>query len=347
MAHTRRLPTDDQNDTDKRQDRRAFSETGVDCTGQVLTHTWNLTDSVFDVRRYTENPVPERSGSTSEELREKPLLHRSTETENTNKNERREEVLSDLLHLQPARQVPQELPHALELVRLLERVSGRRPGHGERQLEAVGHECEMGKEARHSQCRLLVTERGGVEHRARRYRFGVYHRLWRGRERPVRAHDSQDPGRSPGLQGAASWSDVHGGQRGDHAELGKQVLKVITRESEDQDDVNQALMSVARIFDAGHSVIFNPEGGDIRNNKTGDETKVAGFEDEDFEEIACEEMESEETKPPGGALRRTPTFPILLPTLCCWEDPRSSSQEKGKSEREAPRDRVRLRLPGR
>ena len=26
-------------------------------------------DSVFDVRRYTENPVPERSGSTSEELR--------------------------------------------------------------------------------------------------------------------------------------------------------------------------------------------------------------------------------------------------------------------------------------
>ena len=61
VPHTRRLPTDDQNDTDKRQDKRAFTETGVDCTGQVLTHTWNLTDSVFDVRRYTENPVPERS----------------------------------------------------------------------------------------------------------------------------------------------------------------------------------------------------------------------------------------------------------------------------------------------
>ena len=30
------------NDTDKRQDKRAFSETGVDCTGQMLTHTWNL-----------------------------------------------------------------------------------------------------------------------------------------------------------------------------------------------------------------------------------------------------------------------------------------------------------------
>ena len=80
---------------------------------------------------------------------------------------------------------------------------------------------------------------------------------------------------------------------------------MITRESEDQDDVNQALMSVARIFDAGHSVVFNPEGGDIRKNKTGDETKVAGFEDEDFEEIACEEMESEEAKPPDVIRRST------------------------------------------
>ena len=34
-------------------------------------------DSVFDVHRYTENPVPERSGSTSEELRGDPL-HVST-----------------------------------------------------------------------------------------------------------------------------------------------------------------------------------------------------------------------------------------------------------------------------
>ena len=32
--------TSDKNDTDKRQDKRAFSETGVDCTDQVLTHTW-------------------------------------------------------------------------------------------------------------------------------------------------------------------------------------------------------------------------------------------------------------------------------------------------------------------
>ena len=42
-------------------------------------------DSVFDVNRYTENPVPERSGSTSEELRGDPL-HESTETENKNNN---------------------------------------------------------------------------------------------------------------------------------------------------------------------------------------------------------------------------------------------------------------------
>ena len=54
-------------------------------------------DSVFDVGRYIENPVPERSGSTSEQLQGTPL-HKPKETENTNKNERREEVQSDLLH---------------------------------------------------------------------------------------------------------------------------------------------------------------------------------------------------------------------------------------------------------
>ena len=37
-------------------------------------------DSVFDVNRYTECPVHERSGSTSEELRRDPL-HESTETD--------------------------------------------------------------------------------------------------------------------------------------------------------------------------------------------------------------------------------------------------------------------------
>ena len=43
-------------------------------------------DSVFDVNRYTDNPAPERSGSTSEELQGNPL-HKPTETENKNKNE--------------------------------------------------------------------------------------------------------------------------------------------------------------------------------------------------------------------------------------------------------------------
>ena len=43
-------------------------------------------DSVFDVNRYTENPVPERNGSTSEEQRGNPV-HEPTEIENKNKNE--------------------------------------------------------------------------------------------------------------------------------------------------------------------------------------------------------------------------------------------------------------------
>ena len=59
-------------------------------------------DSVFDVNRYTEKPVQERSASTSEELRGKPL-HKPAETENKNKNEGREEVESDQLHDLPDR----------------------------------------------------------------------------------------------------------------------------------------------------------------------------------------------------------------------------------------------------
>ena len=52
---------------------------------------------MFDESRYTENPVSERSGSTSEELQEN-LEHKPTETENNIKNEGHEEVQSDLLH---------------------------------------------------------------------------------------------------------------------------------------------------------------------------------------------------------------------------------------------------------
>ena len=46
----------------------------------------------------TENPTTERSGSTSGELRENPL-HRSSETENTNKNEGHAKV--QILHEVP------------------------------------------------------------------------------------------------------------------------------------------------------------------------------------------------------------------------------------------------------
>ena len=46
-------------------------------------------DSVFDVSRYTQNPVPERSGSTTEELQKNPM-HKPTKTENKNKDEGRE-----------------------------------------------------------------------------------------------------------------------------------------------------------------------------------------------------------------------------------------------------------------
>ena len=38
-------------------------------------------------------------------------------------------------------------------------------------------------------------------------------------------------------------------------------------------DVNRALMSVAKICDAGHTVTFTTDGGVIRNNKSGEETK--------------------------------------------------------------------------
>ena len=47
-----------------------------------------------------ENSTTERSGSTSEELRRNPL-HRSTENQNTNKNEGHEEVQSDQLNELP------------------------------------------------------------------------------------------------------------------------------------------------------------------------------------------------------------------------------------------------------
>ena len=54
VAHTRRLPPDDQIDTDKRQDKRAFSETGVDCTSQVLTHTRGILQVGQQIQQISE-----------------------------------------------------------------------------------------------------------------------------------------------------------------------------------------------------------------------------------------------------------------------------------------------------
>ena len=101
-------------------------------------------DSVFDVGRYAENPVPERSGSTSEGLRENPL-HKPTETENKNKNEGREELRGGILH---------DLPDGLQDFRenlvdassLLEPRRNLDPGH--RDTSSSSHELPMESRAK-------------------------------------------------------------------------------------------------------------------------------------------------------------------------------------------------------
>ena len=57
-------------------------------------------DSVFDDNRYTEHPVPERSGRTSGELRGDPL-HETTETKNQNKNSESKQIQRDISHELP------------------------------------------------------------------------------------------------------------------------------------------------------------------------------------------------------------------------------------------------------
>ena len=62
------------------------------------------------------------------------------------------------------------------------------------------------------------------------------------------------------------------------ANHGKKVLHVCTREGQFKrmnmqvTDVNKALMSVAKICDAGHTVVFRRDGGMIRNDTSGEET---------------------------------------------------------------------------
>ena len=74
-----------------------YQTTSSSTTPTPISSSSSSRDSVFDERRYTENPVPERSGSTSEDLRGN-LQHNPTETENKNKDERSEEVQSDPVH---------------------------------------------------------------------------------------------------------------------------------------------------------------------------------------------------------------------------------------------------------
>ena len=60
---------------------------------------------------------------------------------------------------------------------------------------------------------------------------------------------------------------------------GRKVVRVTTTEGQQKamnmqiTDVNRALMSVARICDAGHTVVFKADGGVIKNNSSGEETK--------------------------------------------------------------------------
>ena len=100
--------------------------------------------AVFVITRYTDNPVPERRGSMSAELRGNPL-HKPTETENENKNEGREEVQSDLLH---------DLPDWLQVFREnlvderspLEPRSNPEPGY--RDTSSSSHELPMESRAK-------------------------------------------------------------------------------------------------------------------------------------------------------------------------------------------------------
>ena len=76
---------------------RGLSATSSTMPTPTSSSSSSSQDSVFDISRYNENPVPERSGSTSEELRGNPV-HEPTETENKNINAGLEGWQSDLLH---------------------------------------------------------------------------------------------------------------------------------------------------------------------------------------------------------------------------------------------------------
>ena len=124
------------------------SSTSSSTTPTPTSSSSSSQNSVFDENRYTENSVPERSGSTSEELRGNPL-HRPTETQNKSKNEGRQEVQSDLLH---------DLPDWLQDFR--ENWVGERspteprvnPEPGYRDTSSSSHELPMESRAKVASC---------------------------------------------------------------------------------------------------------------------------------------------------------------------------------------------------
>ena len=78
-----------------------FVVPGLSASSSSTTHSpTSPSSSSQDSVRYTENPVPERSGSTSGELRGDPL-HDTTETENKTKNGESVEVQRDFSHELP------------------------------------------------------------------------------------------------------------------------------------------------------------------------------------------------------------------------------------------------------
>ena len=100
-------------------------------------------DSVFDVNRYTENPVQARSRSTSEELRGDPLQD-STETEKIEKRDS-EEVQSDISHDLP--DWPQEFRENLVDVRSPSELRGN-PELGFRDASSSSHELPIESRAK-------------------------------------------------------------------------------------------------------------------------------------------------------------------------------------------------------
>ena len=77
-----------------------LSTTSSSTTPSPTSPSSSSQDSVFDVNKYTENQLQERSGCTSGELRRDPL-HESTETENKKRNGELQEVQRDISHEMP------------------------------------------------------------------------------------------------------------------------------------------------------------------------------------------------------------------------------------------------------